>query len=57
MDERHLLATVRYTELNPVRARLCEFPEDWPWSSIHAHMAGLDDPVVSVKPGPRPSVK
>jgi putative transposase len=50
MDERHLLATVRYTELNPVRARLCEFPEDWLWSSIHAHMEGFDDPIVSVKP-------
>ncbi len=50
MDERYLLATVRYTELNPVRARLCGAPQEWPWSSARAHFAGHDDPVVSVKP-------
>jgi putative transposase len=22
----------RYIDLNPVRARLCESPADWPWS-------------------------
>ena len=27
MDERHLMAAVRYIELNPVRARLCSRPE------------------------------
>lgn len=50
MDEPHLLATVRYTELNPVRARLCSYAEDWPWSSVHAHLAREDDAVVSVAP-------
>jgi putative transposase len=29
MDERYLLATVRYTELSPVRARLCSDASDW----------------------------
>ena len=33
MDEAHLLAAVRYVELNPVRAGLCSRPEDWPSTS------------------------
>ena len=33
MDERHLIAAARYVELNPVRARWCQRPEDWAWSS------------------------
>ncbi len=31
-DERHYTATIRYVLDNPVRAGLCERPEDWPWS-------------------------
>ncbi len=50
MDERHLIAAARYVELNPVRARLCARPEDWPWSSARAHLAGADDELVSVRP-------
>ncbi len=50
MDEHHLLATVRYTELNPVRAGLCSRPDDWPWSSVHAHLRGEDDALVAVAP-------
>ena len=50
MDEAYLLATVRYVELNPVRAGLCEFPQEWIWSSVHAHLMGTDDKLVSVRP-------
>lgn len=50
MDEHYLLATVRYVELNPVRAGLCARAEDWPWSSVHAHMKGQDDGLVTVRP-------
>jgi len=50
MDERHLLAAVRYVELNPVRAGLCETPRDWPWSSAQAHLTGQDDDLVQVSP-------
>jgi putative transposase len=32
----HLLATVRYLALNPVRAGLCEEPTRWRWSSYAA---------------------
>ena len=50
MDEAHLLAAARYVELNPVRARRAERPEDWPWSSARAHLSGDDDGVVRVQP-------
>jgi putative transposase len=50
MDERHLLAAVRYVALNPVRARLAARAEDWTWSSARAHLAGQDDSLVLVRP-------
>ncbi len=50
MDEGHLLAAVRYVSLNPVRARLVRKAEDWAWSSARAHLAGVDDELVSVRP-------
>lgn len=50
MDERYLLAAVRYVELNPVKAQLCRSAEDWPWSSARAHLARVDDDLVRVKP-------
>ncbi|WP_093037083.1 transposase [Thiocapsa roseopersicina] len=50
MDERHLIAAARYVERNPVRALLCARPQDWPWSSARAHLAGADDALVSVRP-------
>lgn len=50
LDEPHLLEAVRYVSLNPVRARLVERAEDWPWSSAGAHAAGRGDGIVDVKP-------
>jgi len=38
MDERHLLAAVRYVEMNPVDAGLVERAEDWEWSSARYHL-------------------
>ena len=35
--------------LNSVRARLAARAEDWPWSSVRAHIAGKDDELVKVK--------
>jgi REP element-mobilizing transposase RayT len=32
-SERHFRKTVEYIENNPVKARLCEKPSDWPFSS------------------------
>jgi hypothetical protein len=34
--EAHLLKLCRYVVLNPVRAGLCLWPADWPWSSYRA---------------------
>jgi putative transposase len=50
MDEPHLLAAVRYIEMNPVRARLCRKPWRWRWSSAAAHVAGRDDLLAKVAP-------
>ena len=50
MDERYLLAAVRYIELNPVRAQMVESAWDYPWSSAVAHMQGKDDQLVKVSP-------
>ncbi len=50
MDEAHLFSAVRYVSLNPVRARLTTQAQDWPWSSVRAHLAGRDDGVVKVAP-------
>ena len=32
-NEKHYWNTVRYIENNPVKARLCKEPSDWPFSS------------------------
>lgn len=34
-DQEHFGKTLRYIEDNPVKARLCDKPEDWPWSSAY----------------------
>jgi putative transposase len=43
MEKHHLLAAACYVELDPAGAGLCDAPEDWPWSSARAHLAGRDD--------------
>ena len=50
MDEQHLFAALRYVALNPVRARLVQRAQDWPWSSTRALLAGQDDHVATVAP-------
>ena len=50
MDESYLLAAVRYVELNPVRAGLTSFAEDYPWSSARAHLHLEDDILVNTAP-------
>jgi len=37
LDQPHLWAALRYTELNPVRAGLVAEAESWPWSSAPVH--------------------
>jgi putative transposase len=50
MDEDHLSAALRYVALNPVRARLVKRAQDWPWSSVHAHLAACEDGVTMLAP-------
>lgn len=50
MDDAHLLAAVRYVELNPVRAGMVKKPEDYIWSSAKAHLDAADDGVVKTAP-------
>ena len=49
LDEEHLWTAVKYVELNPVRARLVERGEHYPWSSAKAHVDGVPDPLLSTK--------
>ena len=50
MDEKYLLCATRYVELNPVRAKIVNKPEDYRWSSALSHISGDDDRLVRVKP-------
>ena len=50
MDEAHLAAALRYIAFNPVRAGLAERPQDWPWSSVHAHLDAKPDGLTAVEP-------
>lgn len=50
MDEAHLAAAARYVALNPVRAGLVSAAHEWRWSSVRAHLAGSNDPLVEVAP-------
>jgi REP-associated tyrosine transposase len=50
MDEDHLEGAVRYVSLNPVRASLVKRAEEWPWSSVRAHLAERSDGLVTVQP-------
>jgi putative transposase len=43
LDERHLLAAVRYVEVNPIRAGITDVAWDYPWSSAAFHVGKSDD--------------
>ena len=45
-----LLAAARYVEMNPVAAGIVGHPQEYPWSSARAHLAGEDDQLVKVAP-------
>ena len=50
LDNDHFNSAVRYVSLNPVRAGLVTSAEEWPWSSVRAHLANADDALVKVRP-------
>jgi len=39
----YLWAVVKYIEMNPVRAKIVENPEEWRWSSAQKHIKGRDN--------------
>lgn len=50
LDQTYLWAAIRYVERNPVRAKMIESAEDYPWSSAGAHCGMRSDPLLAVKP-------
>jgi type I restriction enzyme R subunit/putative DNA methylase len=58
-DDEERARLVAYVEVNPVKARLCARPEEWPWSSAHdrAVAAGILPAVSSgfQPPGSKPN--
>jgi putative transposase len=46
LDDAYLWATIRYVERNPVRAKMVDRAEDYPWSSAPAHCGLRADPVL-----------
>jgi putative transposase len=50
MDERYLLAWVRYVENNLVHTKLSARAEGWRWRSAVAHISGKDDRLATVIP-------
>ena len=44
LDSAHLWIALRYTELNPVRAKLVPEAVSWPWSSAADHCAAREAP-------------
>jgi putative transposase len=47
LDESSVREEVRFVENNPVRVKIVERAEDYPWSSARAHVNGELDPVLS----------
>lgn len=46
LDERHLLAAVRYVENNPVAAGIVKHAWEYPWSSAAFHVGNIEDDVL-----------
>lgn len=47
LDERYMWATIRYVERNPVRARMVQKAEQYPWSSAAGHCGLTEDTLLS----------
>lgn len=49
LDTAHAWSTLRYLELNTVRAGIVAAPEHWPWSSTSAHLSTSEVDGLSLK--------
>jgi putative transposase len=49
-DGRHVLAVMRYGDLNPVRAGMVRSPKDYAWSSYRHYAFGKPDPLITDEP-------
>ncbi|MEO7741661.1 MAG: transposase [Usitatibacter sp.] len=49
-SERYLFTCQRYVEMNPVRARLADYPAGYPWSSYAANAAGAASRLLTPHP-------
>ena len=47
LDEKHVYASVRYVENNPVRAGIAAMPQEYKWSSAKSHIHKRHNPVLS----------
>lgn len=45
--EKYLLAVARYIEQNPVRAKIVQEVDDYPYSSARSHINGIGDEILS----------
>jgi putative transposase len=50
LDEEHFWAVLRYIELNPVRAGMVQWAEQYPWSSAAAHCGLVEESLLSPLP-------
>ena len=41
-NEEQFVQKLRYVHRNPVKAGLCEHPEDWEWSSFRHYATGIE---------------
>jgi putative transposase len=49
-SEAYVMRVIRYIELNPVRAAMVARPESYRWSSVHMHLGGSQDPLLTPHP-------
>ncbi|MBU4376707.1 MAG: transposase, partial [Candidatus Omnitrophica bacterium] len=47
-DDQQLLAVMRYIDLNPVRAKLCNHPADWKHSGAGFYLNGAENSLIDV---------
>jgi putative transposase len=53
-SDRHFLTVCRYVERNPLRARLVNRAERWPWSSLAQRLGWSGGPTLTPWPVPQP---